>query len=219
MLRYVGLKSFALLIYTAVWMQATNLIISLLGEKIRAPFNLFLGTFVASALVLGTILSKSLVLLDLCGIVLVIQLLVVLRLIKFASICLLCLVLFLHDAIHVFGTGLMQATAERALSGNLKLPMAIIITTKHSSQGIGLGDIFLPGLLMMVAFREHREFHIPAFPLMTFVGIVIGMIFSAIALQIAQSPQPAMVYVLPTTMLAFVLFAWKKGILHRIWTS
>ena len=89
------------------------------------------------------------------------------------------------DVIHVFITGLMGASGEKAIS--LGLPVAIILPTFPSEGGmmLGLGDIFLFGLLSIQTMKKYgRKFVFASILSVTMVFLLLQTILLNYGFQI-----------------------------------
>lgn len=50
-----------------------------------------------------------------------------------------------------------------------------------------------------------------------FLGYALGLISTFIALQFMETAQPALIYLVPFTLLPIFLLAWQKGIFRMMW--
>ena len=86
---------------------------------------------------------------------------------------------------------------------------------------LGLGDIILPGLLSSFAFKmdrklmnqNHSHFKIVLF------GFSVGLFMAFFASHFYDSAQPALLYLVPSTLIPFTFFVWRNGNLSQVWGS
>jgi len=109
-----------------------------------------------------------------------------------------------------FGVGVMQDVAVGAMS-----TPAVVTIPEGFTYGptvTGLGDIVLPGIVVLVAFKKARELKAPLLGYLTAVGYFIGSLFVDTIIMIFHYSQPATLYLLPAVLSAFVLTAHFYGI-------
>ena len=96
---------------------------------------------------------------------------------------------------------------------------------------LGYGDVILPGLLIVHnALFENRFYSLSSnaavkkmrykYFLWSIFAYSVGMILTFIALYLqvgGQGGQPALTYLVPTTVLTTVLVAWTNGELKEMW--
>lgn len=112
--------------------------------------------------------------------------------------------LFIFDAIHVFGTGLMMEAATG--DGTVNSPIMYTIpnsTSLHAEMlfGVGLGDILIPGFLLMLSWRLAYFNKKPIIVVSTLLGILGGHLLALLAVVVTLHPQPALIYLVPCTWL------------------
>lgn len=54
---------------------------------------------------------------------------------------------------------------------------------------------------------------------MTDLSIRLGLCLTFVALSISNSPQPALLYLVPCTLIAVVLVGWRRGELKALWNG
>lgn len=102
---------------------------------------------------------------------------------------------------------------------------------------LGLGDIVMPGLLLCFVLRYDNykkqraegEGYVPLSPgnliyrvryfHCTLIGYFIGLITATIASEVNRSAQPALLYLVPFTLLPLVTMAYLKGDLKQMWNA
>lgn len=125
----------------------------------------------------------------------------------------------IYDVIHVFGTKMMQEVAGKVTALDLPLLLAIPETLSLSSKVImqlGLGDIVLPGAIIMLALKEGRRLSCKALGVSALIGYFIGWIIACVILAISESPQPATLYLIPATVGIFLWTLRRSGFWKEI---
>ncbi|XP_071945407.1 signal peptide peptidase-like 3 [Antedon mediterranea] len=122
----------------------------------------------------------------------------------------------------------------------LSLPGKLIFPSMHNSghfSMLGLGDIVMPGLLLCFVMRYDKykrqsnleattSTGIPLPPTLTdkltyfhcsLVGYFVGLMTATISSEVYKAAQPALLYLVPFTLLPLLLMAYLKGDLRRMW--
>jgi signal peptide peptidase-like protein 2B len=179
---------------------------------------------------------------DFLGVLLLILLQQSIRLpdIKVSAI-LLCMA-FLYDVFWVFlsgyffrGSSVMITVARGGDTGEA-VPMLLRLPRENDELGggysmLGLGDMALPGLLVSYLLRFDL-LHLSTDPILSsswtywfknsyFVlsslGYMAGLAFTYVVLMVTQSGQPALLYLVPTTLGLVVFVAHRRGELAEMW--
>lgn len=111
------------------------------------------------------------------------------------------LAIMVYDVSMVFFSGFMVEAAEGAGS----TPIGVSIPPALSFIGIsmiGLGDIILPGILIMSAFREAKLRGLPLLPSGAIAGYFLGFFFAVFMSKLFGS-QPATLYLIPGVCFGF----------------
>lgn len=126
--------------------------------------------------------------------------------------------LFLYDIVHVFFTGIMEVAITEGFSASRMLPMALYMPVRFGGdgvaigfQGLGMGDIVVPGLLIVVAgivAYKHRCKKLLWFAL---GGYAAGLILTWVVIGVSHSAQPALLYILPCVLMAILWGAHRTG--------
>lgn len=94
----------------------------------------------------------------------------------------------------------------------------IAIETEYRHIMLGLGDVIVPGYLIVYCFIVDRikptKFSYGA---ITLIGYALGLITTFLALRFMQLAQPALIYLVPFTVIPLVIAAWLRGHLKEIW--
>lgn len=120
--------------------------------------------------------------------------------------------IFLHDIKSVYFSDTMIELVEH--NDLLLLPLVVTIPEGLSLASepfmqIGLGDLAIPGIWAMLAWRQAKEMNQPLIVISTFSGIALGWVASLTVLFTTGHPVPAMMTLMPCTMAGFYLFAWR----------
>jgi len=130
-------------------------------------------------------------------------------------------------------TGLMREAPKLSLPGKLVFPS--MHNTGHFSM-LGLGDIVMPGLLLCFVLRydaykksqviQMADAGLP--PPLTFynkvtyfhcslIGYFVGLLTATVSSEVFRAAQPALLYLVPFTLLPLLTMAYLKGDLRRMW--
>uniref|UniRef100_A0A4W3HQS4 Signal peptide peptidase 3 n=1 Tax=Callorhinchus milii TaxID=7868 RepID=A0A4W3HQS4_CALMI len=118
-----------------------------------------------------------------------------------------------------------------SLPGKLVFPSS---TGSHFSM-LGIGDIVMPGLLLCFVLRYDnykKQANSEAIPPIilgrmqkvsyfhcTLIGYFIGLLTATVASRIHRAAQPALLYLVPFTLLPLLTMAYLKGDLRRMWSE
>ncbi|KAM5192537.1 signal peptide peptidase-like 2B isoform 2-T2 [Mantella aurantiaca] len=176
---------------------------------------------------------------DILGIAFCLYMLKTIRLPTFKSCTLLLFVLFIYDVFFVFITPFLTKSGESIMvevaagpsdsSTQEKLPMVLKVPRLNSSplalcdrpfSLLGFGDILVPGLL--VAYCHRFDIQIQSsriYFLACTIAYGIGLLVTFVALALMQRGQPALLYLVPCTLLTSLTVAlWRKE-LPMFWTG
>lgn len=152
--------------------------------------------------------------LDIAGACIVIVFLVNIRSISFRSATIISGIVIVYDVVSVFGTGVMQKVAMGILGS---VPMLFVVP-KHLTLAserafaLGLGDVVVPGILIMIALREAKNYATPKIGWSAILGYVCGGILTYSILFIFKTGQPATLYLIPATFFALLWGAWNTQV-------
>ncbi|XP_051554457.1 signal peptide peptidase-like 2 isoform X2 [Myxocyprinus asiaticus] len=179
------------------------------------------------------------VLQDALGIAFCLYMLKTIRLPTFKACTLLLVVLFVYDVFFVFITPLLTESGESIMvevatgpsnsSSHEKLPMVLKVPRLNSSPLVlcdrpfsllGFGDILVPGLLVAYCHRFDILMQTSRiYFLACTVGYGIGLLITFVALALMEMGQPALLYLVPCTLLTSLAVAlWRKE-LPLFWTG
>lgn len=100
----------------------------------------------------------------------------------------------------------------------LKVPM--LVDWSGGVTLLGLGDIVLPGLLLSFALRADymkRASCKWGYYWLMCLGYWLGLIMAIVASRMMQMGQPALLYLVPCTLIPFALLAWNRGEFAEMW--
>jgi presenilin-like A22 family membrane protease len=191
----VALLSFV--IGVAVW--------SLIGISLNPSWNwtqMVSGFVIAAVLVLEQYLHPHWLLRDVIAGLVTMSILMNLRKIGLRTLVMIGIALVIYDALNVYGTGFMIDAAQvQAIEG---VPMAVEVPKAFS---IGNGDIILPGLWIMLAFRMAKIHGKKRVVVTTMLGNVIGWGAAFFVLVLSEYPVPALVCLIPCTAVGYLITA------------
>ncbi|XP_033615341.1 signal peptide peptidase-like 2B isoform X3 [Fukomys damarensis] len=183
---------------------------------------LLLGLFcVAVSVVWGIFRNEdqwAWVLQDALGIAFCLYMLKTIRLPTFKACTLLLLVLFIYDVFFVFITPFLT-----------KLPMVLKVPRLNSSplalcdrpfSLLGFGDILVPGLL--VAYCHRFDVQVQSsrvYFVASTIAYGIGLLVTFVALALMQRGQPALLYLVPCTLVTSCAVALWRRELGAFWTG
>mmetsp|Transcript_67679 Transcript_67679/g.180934 ORF Transcript_67679/g.180934 Transcript_67679/m.180934 type:complete len:211 (-) Transcript_67679:54-686(-) len=184
-------------------------------------------TPVCIAAVVGWLVTKSWLLNNLLAFSLIIFFLTSVRLSSLKVASSLLILAFFYDIFWVFisssifGKNVMVVVAT-GLNVPIKILVPLIYQTGVTTQFtlIGLGDIVLPGLLLCFSLRMDDAKGIPmrgGYFAATMVGYIVGLTICEIVVGTLHVAQPAMIYLVPGTLIPFALVARRRGELEMAW--
>eukprot|EP01064_Diplonema_japonicum_P003300 TRINITY_DN12144_c0_g1_i1.p1 TRINITY_DN12144_c0_g1~~TRINITY_DN12144_c0_g1_i1.p1 ORF type:complete len:287 (+),score=47.22 TRINITY_DN12144_c0_g1_i1:40-900(+) len=121
----------------------------------------------------------------------------------------------------IFGEGVMVSVAT-AHRGHLNAPGTLIFPIGLGNHALlGAGDVIIPGLVVSTLYRyeacharRNKELTVLAI-----IGFGLGMLMCNFMLDITRHSQPALLYVVPFTVLPTLLLAYKQGDLFPLWNG
>ncbi|XP_061911093.1 signal peptide peptidase-like 3 isoform X1 [Entelurus aequoreus] len=130
------------------------------------------------------------------------------------------------------GPGMGRDVPRLSLPGKLVFPSS---TGSHFSM-LGIGDIVMPGLLLCFVLRYDNykkqasgeaagPGNVPgrmqrvSYFHCTLIGYFVGLLTATVASRIHRAAQPALLYLVPFTLLPLLTMAYLKGDLRRMWSE
>mmetsp|Transcript_5408 Transcript_5408/g.15475 ORF Transcript_5408/g.15475 Transcript_5408/m.15475 type:complete len:501 (-) Transcript_5408:91-1593(-) len=138
--------------------------------------------------------------------------------------------MFFYDIFWVFlspllfqGKSVMVEVAKGGGSGEV-IPMLFRIPSFgdpfHGVRMLGFGDVALPGLLVSYLRRFdliHRKPISQGYFVPVLIGYFFGLVLTIIALSVMKMGQPALLYLVPMTLIPTVVLARGRGDLAALW--
>ncbi|UYV70729.1 SPPL3 [Cordylochernes scorpioides] len=119
----------------------------------------------------------------------------------------------------------------------LSLPGKLVFPSLHNSAHfsmLGLGDIVMPGLLLCFvlrydAYKKAQQLCCSELPLphyyrisyfhCSLIGYFLGLLTATVSSEVFKAAQPALLYLVPFTLLPLLTMAYLKGDLRRMWSE
>ena len=128
--------------------------------------------------------------------------------------------LIFYDVFFVFGTDVMLTVAKN-IDGPIKL---LFPKVAGGFSMIGLGDIIMPGILITMTLRydllrahKREKPGVNLYFLASMIGYAAGIMLTILAMTIMEREQPALLYLVPTTVSSILLTALVTGELSQLW--
>ena len=85
----------------------------------------------------------------------------------------------------------------------------------------GFGDILVPGLLLSFAHSYDllAGIRYKLYWVITVIAYILGLVATFVSLFLMNSAQPALLYLVPFTLLPTLLVSWIRGDLGAMWTG
>ncbi|KAI6026196.1 signal peptide peptidase-domain-containing protein [Pisolithus microcarpus] len=191
---------------------------------LKGPLELFSMSLRTPSLVLLPTNRKSIILTNIITLALAHNALSILRLDSFQTGCVLLSGLFLYDVYWVFGTKVMVEVAT-SLDVPIKIlwPKSLSFTTDKGATMLGLGDIVIPGMFVALALRydysrskKAKSFTKPYF-FVTLMSYILGLVTTMTVMHTFSRAQPALLYLSPACILAFLVTAFFRGEFRDAW--
>lgn len=196
------------------WLGETPLL-----ALIMAPFCI--------ATALTWVLTKSWLLNNILAFALIIFFLTSVRLSSLKVASTLLVLAFFYDIFWVFlSSSIFGSNVMVKVATGLNVPIKILVPLMMSTGSkmqftlIGLGDIVLPGLLLCFSLRmdEYRRIDWRGgYFAVTLVGYCVGLTICEYVVGTFHWAQPAMIYLVPGTLLPFVWMANTRGEVAEVW--
>jgi presenilin-like A22 family membrane protease len=177
----------------------------------------------------------SWVTIDLAGVLITALVLVVVSQVSIRLLSLAAVGFVSYDVLNVFVTGFMQKAAAKALpvtttvneaTGDVavrimpRLPSLIVIPNSwgwsaDAALFLGLGDVILPGMLIIAGARLAVAHGDRRFWVGPFGGYALGMIVANVTVVVSRSPQPATLYLVPAVIGGLLWAGRRHGLSPR----
>ncbi|XP_021528825.2 signal peptide peptidase-like 2A isoform X1 [Aotus nancymaae] len=209
------------------------------GKSMEVRLIFLAGLCIAVAVVWAVFRNEdrwAWILQDILGIAFCLNLIKTLKLPNFKSCVILLGLLLLYDVFFVFitpfitknGESIMVELAAGPFGNNEKLPVVIRVPklTYFSVMSVclmpvsilGFGDIIVPGLLIAYC----RRFDVQTgssyiYYVSSTVAYAIGMILTFVVLVLMKKGQPALLYLVPCTLITASVVAWRRKEMKKFW--
>jgi minor histocompatibility antigen H13 len=128
--------------------------------------------------------------------------------------------LLVYDVFFVFGTDVMLTVAK-----NIDAPIKLLFPKPlQGFSMIGLGDIVLPGILVAMTLRydllrlhkrDQKGIHL--YFISSMLGYAAGILLTFLAMVVMDKEQPALLYLVPCTIISVLLPALVTKELGQLW--
>merc|ERR1719270_303963 len=179
----------------------------------------------------------SWILQDILGIMFSINMLKVLRLPSLKICTILLSTLFFYDIFFVFITPLItkdgkSVMVEVATGGDTGEQLPMVLKVPHLSSTIefaracgvpysmlGFGDILVPGLLLSYCHSFDILVGTPCkiYWVITNIAYTLGIVATFVSLYLMKAAQPALLFLVPFTLLPVFLVSWARGEFSTMW--
>ncbi|XP_073067945.1 signal peptide peptidase-like 2A isoform X2 [Manis javanica] len=173
---------------------------------------------------------------DVLGIAFCLNLIKTLKLPNFKSCVILLGLLLLYDVFFVFltpfitknGESIMVELAAGPFGNNEKLPVVIRVpklayfsvmsVCLMPVSVLGFGDIIVPGLLIAYCRRfDVQTGSSSIYYVSSTIAYAIGMILTFVVLVLMKKGQPALLYLVPCTLITASIVAWRRKEMKKFW--
>ena len=182
--------------------------------------------------------SYAWVIQDILGVAFCINVLKTVQLPNLKICTILLILLFLYDIFFVFITPFFTKNGESimvkvATGGSGKsterLPMVFLVPKLNSSpysschdqpSMLGFGDVVVPGLL--ISYNHGIDLHVNSkkiYYIATVIAYGIGMIITFVALELMKTGQPALLYLVPCTLITTFVIGCIRGEVKLLWNG
>ncbi|XP_077173391.1 signal peptide peptidase-like 2A isoform X1 [Paroedura picta] len=172
---------------------------------------------------------------DILGIAFCLNFIKTLKMPNFKSCVILLGLLLVYDVFFVFitpyitksGQSIMVEVATGPFKNSEKLPVVMRVPRLQFCTPmicgvpfslLGFGDIILPGLLVAYCHRfDVQTSSSSVYFIFCCVGYAVGMLLTFLVLTLMKMAQPALLYLVPCTLIPSALVAWKRKEMKKFW--
>ncbi|XP_026374255.1 signal peptide peptidase-like 2A isoform X1 [Ursus americanus] len=209
------------------------------GKSIEVRLLFLSGLCIAVAVVWAVFRNEdrwAWILQDVLGIAFCMNLIKTLKLPNFKSCVILLGLLLLYDVFFVFitpfitknGESIMVELAAGPFGNNEKLPVVIRVPklAYFSVMSVclmpvsilGFGDIIVPGLLVAYCRRfDVQTGSSSIYYVSSTIAYAVGMILTFVVLVLMKKGQPALLYLVPCTLVTASVVAWRRKEMKKFW--
>ncbi|XP_039933562.1 signal peptide peptidase-like 2A isoform X3 [Hirundo rustica] len=200
---------------------------------------IFLAIFCIAAAVVWAVFRNedrwAWILQDILGVAFCLNFIKTLKMPNFKSCVILLGLLLLYDVFFVFitpfitknGASIMVEVAAGPFGNSEKLPVVIRVPRlEHSAATLcdlpfsllGFGDIIVPGLLVAYCRRfDVQTRSSSVYYISCTIAYAVGMVLTFIVLALMKMGQPALLYLVPCTLITSSLVAWRRKEMKKFW--
>ncbi|KAM9637825.1 signal peptide peptidase-like 2A isoform X7 [Harpia harpyja] len=200
---------------------------------------IFLAVFCIAAAVVWAVFRNedrwAWILQDILGVAFCLNFIKTLKMPNFKSCVILLGLLLLYDVFFVFitpfitknGASIMVEVAAGPFGNSEKLPVVIRVPRLEYSAStlcdmpfslLGFGDIIVPGLLVAYCRRfDVQTSSSSVYYISCTIAYAIGMVLTFIVLALMKMGQPALLYLVPCTLITSSLVAWRRKEMKKFW--
>ncbi|XP_042659676.1 signal peptide peptidase-like 2A isoform X4 [Tyto alba] len=200
---------------------------------------IFLAVFCIAAAVVWAVFRNedrwAWILQDILGVAFCLNFIKTLKMPNFKSCVILLGLLLLYDVFFVFitpyitknGASIMVEVAAGPFGNSEKLPVVIRVPRLEYSTAtlcdmpfslLGFGDIIVPGLLVAYCRRfDVQTSSSSVYYISCTVAYAVGMVLTFIVLALMKRGQPALLYLVPCTLITSSLIAWRRKEMKKFW--
>ncbi|XP_047622316.1 signal peptide peptidase-like 2A isoform X2 [Phacochoerus africanus] len=208
------------------------------GKSIEVRLIFLSGLCIAIAVVWAVFRNEdrwAWILQDILGIAFCLNLIKTLKLPNFKSCVILLGLLLLYDVFFVFitpfitknGESIMVELAAGPFGNNEKLPVVIRVpklayfsvmsVCLMPVSVLGFGDIIVPGLLIAYCRRFDVQTGSSIYYVSSTIAYAVGMILTFVVLVLMKKGQPALLYLVPCTLITASVVAWRRKEMKKFW--
>ncbi|XP_063268251.1 signal peptide peptidase-like 2A isoform X4 [Prinia subflava] len=200
---------------------------------------IFLAIFCIAAAVVWAVFRNedrwAWILQDILGVAFCLNFIKTLKMPNFKSCVILLGLLLLYDVFFVFitpfitknGASIMVEVAAGPFGNSEKLPVVIRVPRLEQSAStlcdlpfslLGFGDIIVPGLLVAYCRRfDVQTRSSSVYYISCTIAYAVGMVLTFIVLALMKMGQPALLYLVPCTLITSSLIAWRRKEMKKFW--
>nr|XP_025977104.1 signal peptide peptidase-like 2A [Dromaius novaehollandiae] len=202
---------------------------------------IFLAGFCIAAAVVWAVFRNedrwAWILQDILGVAFCLNFIKTLKMPNFKSCVILLGLLLLYDVFFVFitpfitknGASIMVEVAAGPFGNSEKLPVVIRVPRLEYSAAtlcdmpfslLGFGDIIVPGLLVAYCRRfDVQTSSSSVYYISCTIAYAVGMVLTFVVLALMKMGQPALLYLVPCTLITSSLVAWRRKEMKKFWNG
>uniref|UniRef100_A0A8C3FZ90 Signal peptide peptidase like 2A n=1 Tax=Chrysemys picta bellii TaxID=8478 RepID=A0A8C3FZ90_CHRPI len=212
--------------------------ISCCNKSIEVRLIFLAGFCIATAVVWAVFRNEdrwAWILQDILGVAFCLNFIKTLKMPNFKSCVILLGLLLLYDVFFVFitpfitknGESIMVEVAAGPFGNSEKLPVVIRVPRLEYSaltlcgtpfSLLGFGDIIVPGLLVAYCRRfDIQTRSSSVYYVSCTIAYAVGMVLTFVVLALMKMGQPALLYLVPCTLITSSLVAWRRKEMKKFW--